>query len=957
MKFITWIVCMFFVVWHSHGQSREPVHLFNVALRSVPLEEALAEFSSMSGAGVTYNPRLIDGQLSSCVVSEASAEEVLRCILAGTHLTYARLSSGTFAILQSGQLPPQHGYIAGVVRDRTTGRPLPEAHIQLASLTMDMGAISNQQGQFTFPPLLPGRYLMQTSYVGYHRQVDTLHVIPTSQSFFRVELEAEPITILPIVIDGIQHRQLSENLNEYHISPEQGAFSDGQTLNQRFEAVPGLRMNDITADAHLQGSNAGEHQFRLDGAPVFLPQNSIGLIGPFSPFAIQSLSVHKSGYGVQEGSHLAGVIEAQHVLEATSTVDAQLDLSAFNGRITINELLQNDREFKLMIAGRTSLWSMFKQEPLHDMLNDWSKPDLFMLFAPTQQYSEIAPSFFQDTLNINSTQNTDLVFSDVHMSGSIQTGPFSGINVSFYRGYNEFAGSLLPEFISLQSLDTIEEDPAPPFPGNESNLLPIELSVADKHAWENVEGQVQFHTILGNSTLLTVQALASTYELNQTYFVVDSLDQFLTPPEDAVFFPVSLEFSTQDITDFNGIDEFTFTSTIDHSLNQHNVLLGIESTVSKSRFDLLISSLPELEVNPQGTPPDLETGRIFVRNTTQTSRHAFFAQDRYSLSKRVELELGSRLTYLPSRQTVYAEPRFAIRYDARTGRKGAIALQTAGGLYRQFLLQLDSSTLNVGALFPSKRIWLLIDEHIRPPLAYHLTQSILWSPSEDLSIQAETFAKFQQRILLQGSPPSSLSRTQVPRDTTIHIDNPTSILSQGRGITSGFSIATRWTPGPFNIDLLYEYTSIRRRSNALFNNAWVSAPWEEPHRFTAGIEWLMQNRLLLSARFNGVWERSWGYRQAYYDFFGHSDLAGADTGIDFGAPDSHVLPPLYQLDLGLVYTQHIKKGFVQFRFDLINALDRKNVADWRLVWEDNDLVRENRYYYPRIPSAAIRVSW
>ncbi len=181
-------------------------------------------------------------------------------------------------------------------------------------------------------------------------------------------------------------------------------------------------------------------------------------------------------------------------------------------------------------------------------------------------------------------------------------------------------------------------------------------------------------------------------------------------------------------------------------------------------------------------------------------------------------------------------------------------------------------------------------------------------------------------------------------------------ITPAESINLGGSFAASWSRSPLFAQLIYDFSSIRRKSEALFENSWASVPWNEPHRLNITLQAQLTRGLLLSSQFTGIWGRTWGFRQAYYDFFGHRNATRQQASFDFGDPDSHVLPAFYQLDLGLAYSLPLRNHrTVQFRFDLVNALNRKNVADWRLLWVDGDLVKENRYLYPRIPTFALRV--
>ena len=965
-SFLASILLCFFAVLPASGQHQSSEkQLFDVDLRNVELDEALAEFSTITGTGITYDPRLTKGVNVYCVLHDADINDVLFCLLDSTQLTFARLASGTFVVMQQGQVPPQEGYLTGLVTDQTTGTPLTDAHILLASNTLDLGAISNNQGLFTLPSLLPGRYIIQTSYLGYESEVDTLEILPGQRTFRRITLSAQPVTVTPIIIDGLHLQKPSEQLERtILLRPSTAEDFYSTQFTSQFHAISGIRMNDITADAHLQGSNSGEHQFRIDGIPVFLPQQAIGFIGPFSPFAIQSLTIHKSGFGVEEGSHLAGVIEARQFLESQSFIDTQVDLNAINNRLAWQKEWNGQKSLSIMGATRFSLWDLIPQSQLQDMLNSWARPDPFLIFSPSQNFSSIDPARLQDALNISSVPTTNLSFTDVHLTSQYKSNSFSGFNTSLYYGSNQFSGTLIPPAIfNADNLDLSNPNPADGGNFEESSFQPL-LSVIDDYKWHNLAGQIQYHSVLGRKTLLNTQLKISSYSLDQTYLQVDSLEQILgeLPETDlAVVVVEDLRFPTSEIRDRNTTSEYSFDSQLDVAYGRHSLLMGIESTYTKSNLDALLASLPSLqsEAEDPATQPEQPTVTDQERVSYQTYsfRQSFFIQDRYSISSRSALELGARFTYLPNRKTVYAEPRLSIRFDLPIGQQSALSLQTAVGLYRQYLLQLDVSTLNAGALFPSKRMWIPVNEDIRPPLAYHVSQSALYSISDNLTVQAEGYIKYQQRLWLLSylSNTSTLDRTGVR--TLSEIDDLNDILSGGKGITSGISFSTAWTPGPLSLSVVYDYTSVRRRAQDLFFNAWVSAPWEEPHRLSSQLEVNLNSKFWLSANFTGIWGRSWGFRQAYYNFFGHSDFLDVASEFDFSNPNEHKLPAFYQIDLGAAYNLSLKNTNLQFRLDLLNAFDIKNVADWRLIWKDGRLEKENRYYYPAIPSIALRFSW
>ena len=943
----------------ASGQTRA---LYTVALRGIPLNEALAEFSTMTGAGISYDPLLIEYEQAYCVVEESTEKEVLACILAESGLDYIQLSSGTYVVVESKEQEAIHGSIAGVVRDLETGQPLPNAHVLLASASIELGAVTNSNGQFTLPPLLPGAYLVNTTYLGYHDHLDTLVVHSGGHTFGRIELQEEPIVFTPLVIDGIQRRRPTESLDVSVLMQdgilEAGNYFQREAVSQQIASVPGVHVNDITADAHLQGSDAGEHQFLLDGVPIFLPQSAIGLIGPFSPFSIESVTVHQAGFGAEEGSHLAGVISARHQLESNRKVEFQIDPMSVNTRLAGSRSLSGGRVIRGMIALRNSIWRYYQQPEFQSTLDTWSKPDPFLIFGPSRQYTDIDPTFFQDILNVSSIPNTDLSFQDIHAAGEYEINAFSAIQTSVYRGSNKFGGTLIPKtFIGRQNVEDFVNQPTTSSP----EIFPAPLSLVDEYRWQNLAGQVNYHTLIDDHTLFNFKARASTYDLEQNYRVIDSLEQYI----DQLDFPIDTTDPTSDIgfnipsielKDLNEIGEYGLELRLERASLRHLVSLGIEGVLTNTRFDLLLPSLSPIAqtqaFDNDSTVSSVDRER--VNYSANTGRISGFAQDRIRLSKGTSAEVGVRVSYVPARKTVYAEPRVALRFDHSFVSGGSIALKTAAGLYRQYLLQFDISTLNAGALFPSKRVWLPIDGRIRPPLAYHLSQSILFNPSAQWAIRASAYLKLYRRAwtinyLFRPEPSDRIALEYAVSANSSEFQSPS------RGSTTGASFSISRKGKRLFTSTSYDFSAIERRSQDLFANVTTSVPWEEPHRMTLSVQWHPSSHFLASAQFKGVWGRSWGFRKAYYDFFGHLEETRFQPPFDFGNPEEHVLPPLYQLDLSVAYSQPIRKSMLQIRLDLLNALDHDNVVDWRLIWKDGQLVKEDRLLYPRIPSVALRV--
>lgn len=918
----------------AYGQEQR----YAMAVRGLALDAALEQFVEATGRALAYDPQLVRGHRAFCAVEDAPAEAVLRCLLRDSGLDFYRLSSGTFVLTAPRELAPRPGYVAGTVLDGDTSTPLADAHVYLHEASL--GSVTNRAGQFVFSPVLPGRYAITVSYVGYQTWRDTLDVAPHAATRTEATLQPEPILITPVVVDGLQERAGSSALAWSRLDgPHLDAGPEAAPLHhglQPLTSLAGVRVGDATAGVHVQGGEGGEHQLRLDGVPVFMPRHLVGFIGPFNAFALDRITVHKAGFGAAHGSHTAGVIAAEHHVPARSGVDVQADPLSFNARV--QQALGAGDRLAWMAAGRVGLGDVYRPAALQSTLDAWTAPDLFLILAPLSDRR--AAGAMRDVLDglpgLLGSAAPRLDFADLHAAARLRFGPLRTLQASLYHGRSSLGGGVLSDAAQL----THEDVETPPF------------TVIDDYDWENTLGQLRYSAVLGGRTLLSVQARGSRYGMDHRYQVLDSLQFHLqaTSPAAAL-----ADLATLHVRDGNGMRILALEASLDHARGRHHARLGFEASHVRSHFDLHAVNLGAESVEPpidftdtqRYAGPDLRA----VTNRAGAWWLAAYVEDVVDLGARAALEGGVRLTYRPERATVYAEPRLALRYDGEAGPFGTWSTRTAAGLYRQFVNEYDVSKLNAGALLPAVRIWLPVDATVRPPLAYHLAQAFLLKPAAAWTLRAEGYYKYHPHSLAVRYQPAYAAGVRGP------VRSQQEILTHARGQAYGAALSAEWKPPAGRLYGLYEYSHATRRSPDLFGGRTEAVPWNEPHRVVLAAEWQPTRRLTLSGRWLGVWGRSWGFRRAYYDYFGHTEATRYHAPYDLGRPSEHVLPPLYQLDAGLAYTHPLGPARLQLRLDVLNVLDRANVADWRLVTDDRGVRKAARPLYPRIPSLAARLTF
>lgn len=938
--------------WFPQPGHAQDAPRYDFVLRGVSLDDALRQLINTTRLDLAFDPTLTADKRAYCIAEQQSAEDILRCILEGTGLEFYRLSSGLYVLTEGAETPPLYGNLQGIVVDQDTGEPLPYAHILLADGAM--GAVSNETGRFHFADLKPGYYRLTTSYLGYQHRVDSVWVSPNNTVEAHVPLASDPIVVAPIVIDGMQWRLLSDSLGLASASQQDLLRTPNRGLPdvvRSLGSLVGVRLSDATADLHIQGGEAGEHQFRLDGAPVFIPVSIGGLVGPFSPFAVGRVTVHKTGFGAALGSQSSGVVQIEHALgqAAPQALDVQVDPLSLNARLGLG-FGPNRSRTSLLLAGRFGLWDVYEPPPMRELLDDWNQADPFMMAAfGTQNLPEkaSAPLLFQRSFL---TGNPGIGFYDAHAAARFRFGTLHSLHVSTYWGRRELDSDRARIPFSERALAA--DVNAPP-------------TTRDLFVWDNSTTQLRLESVLSPRVLASLRGRASLYRLRHDFALVESIQE----EDGTAISRVNLAFEDNG----NRIQEYAVEARLDWAVQDRwHLEAGVEPTYTLSRFLI------------QGT-------QLFpISHQSSGWRVASFLTNRFTLSRRLTADVGTRLTYLAARQQAYAEPRLALRYDHPGGRLGPWSFRLASGLYRQFVNQFDVSSRSARGLSATSRAWLAIDSTVSPPHAAHLAAEWLWQPrpgwtfrlegyyKRHLHLLAVDYAAHPPEIVREGPddahtvPGAEFSESDLPLPSS----SQDSFLADGSGRAYGATVVIEKRLRGLRLEARYEYSRAQRSFPLFYDGDTVPAPWDEPHRLELAVDWMPFKNMTLLGRWRGIWGRSWGFRQSYYDFLGAArSVVHAipeniqDIMIDqiiayrLRRPQRHRLPPVYQLDLSAAYTLHLGGLRLQTRLDLLNVLDQSNVADWRFIYDQDFyrghrlLKRDDRLLLPFTPSLALRMSW
>ncbi len=910
--------------------------VITLALLGVPLQVAFERLIEVSGIDLyVYDTRVLRGGADGaprvfCRVDRAPVERMLACIVNEVGLDYYRMSSGTYVVIARAEDVPSYATLSGIVVDAANGTPLPQARIALAERA-DM-RLANESGAFAFGRLAPGNYRVTIQAIGYEPYQAELAIPADGRLRERFTLHRYAVLTTPIVVNGLQPGAASATLGGV-------AFAGGTATplvlgpGLYMPGAPsalGLTRRDGLGDLHIQGGEAGEHVWRLDGVPIFDAATLAGVFGAFSPLAIEELRVRRAGYETRAGSFTAGVIDLSHgfgdaTLPSRVQTAAQADPFSASTRLVVPVRFRGTR-VTTMLSTRTGLWNVYQPGTLARAIRAWNVPDPVLLSRLSPLGSKLA-SELSSTSRPYIVENgtTDVQLEDYHLATRAEIGAFQRLTASLYVGRHG-VGTVTeakPELSPLEESSTVV-------------IRAVEQQVTratDEYAWRTIAAQVRHEQLHGTRVTHSIQLRGSEHALDHDYsLIIGASPLSQDPPR----------------RDGNRIREFA--------------AVGGLQVAGGGRWDLDFGT----EVARAEAVLDLRNGVLRALGSDQTAwRIAGHAEVRRRVGQRLWLDGGLRVTQLLESGRAYLEPRIALRADGESEEWGPWAWRVGGGVYRQFVYQFDVATSTPTALVPSVRFWLPTDGRDGVATAYHLSGEGVLTPGGRWQLRGEWYAKWQPTIL------SFDYGVLLNMDTLLPVTvAPSAYVATAKGVAYGIGLrAIRdgyvgwrgWSDDreglPVRVEAGYDFGVSERTFPSRFDGRMQPTPWNEPHRALVSVEVRPGGGWVLAARSRGTWGRTWGLRQSYYDLLAVGNLG---DGLPIGSPGASPRPAILETDIGVTWTTPVGPWRAEIGASIQNVFNRRNVLDYSLI-QPTAVVNEASYErVPRhlpgaMPSLSVRI--
>jgi hypothetical protein len=218
------------------------------------------------------------------------------------------------AFFLSTAFAQSNGSIAGTVKD-SNGGIIVGARVAVAdtSLAVNQAATTNAEGDFVFPLLPPGTYILSAEMTGFKKTQKTNVVVPvaTKVNVGDVVLEVGSLT---------ETVNVQAELGQLEIQTESGERSNvvtnrqlrdialnGRNIVDLMRTIPGVIAGGVTANAastvtnitggfSINGTRSAQHEYTVDGVTNLNLGNNTGALVSVNPDALDEVKVLTSNY-------------------------------------------------------------------------------------------------------------------------------------------------------------------------------------------------------------------------------------------------------------------------------------------------------------------------------------------------------------------------------------------------------------------------------------------------------------------------------------------------------------------------------------------------------------------------------------------------------------------------------------------------------------------------------------
>jgi hypothetical protein len=211
--------------------------------------------------------------------------------------------------------------IKGVVIDKQSERPIPDANIEL--LGTNIGDVADSSGSYDLQDLSPGTYTIRASRIGFKPQVvDSIVLSKAETRVVNFSLTPMPVKLRSVKIEAerLWEKYLTEaslvnvqRMSSGDILSIPGALDDPTRAVQIFSGVSGG--GDYSGYLAVRGGSPDQNQVIMDGVVIPNPYRfrlaAGGGLSTINPNTTQNIYLHLGGFSAEYGNALSSILEVE----------------------------------------------------------------------------------------------------------------------------------------------------------------------------------------------------------------------------------------------------------------------------------------------------------------------------------------------------------------------------------------------------------------------------------------------------------------------------------------------------------------------------------------------------------------------------------------------------------------------------------------------------------------------
>lgn len=253
--------------------------------------------------------------------------------------------------------------MSGFITDAGDGQSLTGATVVLQNLadsTSSYGEATDQDGLYLIDNILPGRYEVRVSFVGYESHLDTVDLAPGQQRTVNAALTSSEAILEEVVVEEEQRGNPDRVAGGERIGPTEierlPTLGVGGDLFSYLTMLPGtVTMADRGGQLFIRGGEPSQNMVLLDGMVLYQPFHLLGFYSAFPSEIVDHTDFYAGGFGAKYGRRLSSVIDVASRAGNKRRLNGSARLSPFTAGVHLEGPLGSQRVSGLVTARQSMI--------------------------------------------------------------------------------------------------------------------------------------------------------------------------------------------------------------------------------------------------------------------------------------------------------------------------------------------------------------------------------------------------------------------------------------------------------------------------------------------------------------------------------------------------------------------------------------------------------------------------